>query len=426
MTRLSSGTPLSTSATKTLRCRAVSSSSTARCSAASRSRHSASCAGSKPNRPGSRSQSSASNGTLGWRQKCRPIFAETSKMTNLYAQVVNRLSPRNCPSLPVMAISASAAAWWARSSSSGPVTCNRGPRRRASLRAIRTSILCSRDSAASRRGPASASTRSHSAESASSPAAATGVCSTPESPGTMTTMLPSCPSSAPFRRNPGGYSARRVELALFDRDGGGEDFLTEGRHGGPPVGPDGVDRAVHGGDALVVPVLVVQLSAAAGLVGGRGRDLHVLAEGQASVGRPCVEDVRAQVRRVVAGVVPGQVHRAVGLVDREPLVELVVGDPGGIVVHPQRGAPGAAAVGGPGHEDVGAVGRGLVHPRAVQVAAVRAGAGVGSARGVHQGAPDVLGRDGEVEWHLGRGDGVGGPKALAAIGRARLHDLVAD
>jgi hypothetical protein len=33
------------------------------------------------------------------RQKCRPTLSETSKMTNLYAQVVNRLSPRNCPSL---------------------------------------------------------------------------------------------------------------------------------------------------------------------------------------------------------------------------------------------------------------------------------------------------------------------------------------
>src|SRR5215475_15180751 len=352
MTRVSSGTPLSTSATKTRRCRAVSSSSTARRNAASRSRHSASCAGSKPNRSGSRSQSSASNGTLGWRQKCRPILADTSKMTNLYAQVVNRLSPRNCPSLPVMAISASAGAWWARSSSSGPVTCNRGPRRRASLRAIRTSILCSRDSAASRRGPASASTRSHSAESASSPAAATGVCFIPESPGIMTTMLPSCPSSAPFRQNPGSCPTRCLKLALFDRDGGGEGLLIEGCYSRPPVGPDGVDRAVHGGDALVVPVLVVQLSAAAGLVGGRGRHLHVLAEGQAAVGGPGVEDVRAQVRRVVAGVVPGQVHRPVGGVNREPLVELVVRHPGGVVVHPQRGAPGAAAVGGPGHEDV--------------------------------------------------------------------------
>src|SRR5262249_62148197 len=49
--------------------------------------------------------------TAGWRQKCCPILADTSKMANLYAQVVNRLSPRSCPSLPVIAISASAAAW---------------------------------------------------------------------------------------------------------------------------------------------------------------------------------------------------------------------------------------------------------------------------------------------------------------------------
>jgi hypothetical protein len=46
---------------------------------------------------------------------------------------------------------------------------------------------------------------------------------------------------------------------LFDRNGGCEDFLIEGRHGGPPVGPDGVDRAVHGGDALVVSVRAATL-----------------------------------------------------------------------------------------------------------------------------------------------------------------------
>jgi len=38
-------------------------------------------------------------------------LVDTSKMTNLYAQVVNRLSPRNWPSLAVIAMSASAAAW---------------------------------------------------------------------------------------------------------------------------------------------------------------------------------------------------------------------------------------------------------------------------------------------------------------------------
>ena len=37
--------------------------------------------------------------TPGSLQKCRPNVADTSKITNLYAQVVNRLSPRNWSSL---------------------------------------------------------------------------------------------------------------------------------------------------------------------------------------------------------------------------------------------------------------------------------------------------------------------------------------
>ena len=56
---------------------------------------------------------------VGWRQKCLPILADTSRMTNRYAQVVKRLSPRNCVILAMMATTASAVAWWARSSSSG-------------------------------------------------------------------------------------------------------------------------------------------------------------------------------------------------------------------------------------------------------------------------------------------------------------------
>jgi len=46
-------------------------------------------------RSGSRSQSSASMGTVGFLQKRRPLLVDTSKMANLQAQVVNRLSPRN-------------------------------------------------------------------------------------------------------------------------------------------------------------------------------------------------------------------------------------------------------------------------------------------------------------------------------------------
>jgi hypothetical protein len=65
---VSSGTWLTTIATKTSRCRGVSSSSTARRSAASRSLHSDSWAGPKLNRSGSRCRSSASSRTPGCRQ----------------------------------------------------------------------------------------------------------------------------------------------------------------------------------------------------------------------------------------------------------------------------------------------------------------------------------------------------------------------
>jgi peroxiredoxin len=74
------------------------------------------------------------------------------------------------------------AAWYARSSSSGPVIRSRGPRRRASRCAMRSSVSCSRASAASRRGPAPASTRSHSADSGSSRA---GISSTTRFTGIM-------------------------------------------------------------------------------------------------------------------------------------------------------------------------------------------------------------------------------------------------
>src|SRR5258708_924815 len=98
--------------------------------------------------------------------------------------------------------------------------------------------------------------------------------------------------------------------------------------------------------------------------------------------------------------------------------------PAGSSFDPQRRAPGGAAIGGAGHEDVGAAGGGLVHPGAVQRSPVGPGAGVGPARRVHQGAPAGLGGDGDGEGHLSRGDGAGGPEALAPVGRARLHDRV--
>jgi hypothetical protein len=55
-------------------------------------------------------------------------------------------------------------------------------RRPTSPRAIRTSISCSRASAASRAGPVPASIRSHPAESGSSRGMALGGCSTPDPP----------------------------------------------------------------------------------------------------------------------------------------------------------------------------------------------------------------------------------------------------
>src|SRR5258708_26895632 len=85
---------------------------------------------------------------------------------------------------------------------------------------------------------------------------------------------------------------------LFDSNGGCEDFLIEGRHGSPPVGPDGVDRAIYGGDALVVAVLVTKVGAAACFVGGSCGDLDVLGEAEAAIGGARVEDVPAQVTGV--------------------------------------------------------------------------------------------------------------------------------
>src|SRR4029079_6938159 len=60
-------------------------------------------------------------------------------------------------------------------------------------RAIRTSISCSRASPTSRAGPVPASICSHPAESGSSRGTTAEGCSTPESAGTMATMLPTSP-----------------------------------------------------------------------------------------------------------------------------------------------------------------------------------------------------------------------------------------
>ena len=109
--RVSIGTSFSTTATNTRRWRWVSCCSTARRSATSSSRHWASWSGWKPNRAGSWAQSSSVSRAPGRAQKCLAILAETSNTANEYAQVVNRLSPRNWASLAVTASVASAAAW---------------------------------------------------------------------------------------------------------------------------------------------------------------------------------------------------------------------------------------------------------------------------------------------------------------------------
>ena len=135
--------------------------------------------------------------------KCRPIFADASKMTNLYAQVLNRLSPWNCPILAVMASSASGAAWYARSYSSGPEIRNRGAHRPTSSQAMRTSSSYSRASAASGSAPVPVRAGSRPADSGSIQPEETAVSVTAGSTGTMATMLTNgaaWPAPAPHTR----------------------------------------------------------------------------------------------------------------------------------------------------------------------------------------------------------------------------------
>jgi hypothetical protein len=132
---------------------------------AARSCHSVSRAGSTPNRLSSCCQPSMSSDTPALRQKWRPIFVDTSKMTNLNTQVVKRVSPRNSPTLAMIASSASAAACCATSSSSGPVIRTRRERRSTLRRAIRSSIRFSRFTARSCSGPAELRDWTHAAGS---------------------------------------------------------------------------------------------------------------------------------------------------------------------------------------------------------------------------------------------------------------------
>lgn len=80
----------------------------------------------------------------------RASLADTSRMTNRNAHVVNGLSPRKSPGLAKIASMASAAAWCATSSSSGPVTGVLDARSRTSASAMRTSLAYRSPSAACR------------------------------------------------------------------------------------------------------------------------------------------------------------------------------------------------------------------------------------------------------------------------------------
>src|ERR1700733_145930 len=90
-------------------------------------------------------------------------------MTNRYAQVMKRLSPRKSASFARIASIASSAAWCATSVSSGPLTGVPADRLLTSASAIRTSRACSSRSACCRSASAPAERRrSQSADSASS------------------------------------------------------------------------------------------------------------------------------------------------------------------------------------------------------------------------------------------------------------------
>src|ERR1022692_1532767 len=95
-------------------------------------------------------------------------------MANLQAHVVNRLSPRNWAILATTPITASAAAWWARSSSSGPAIASWPLRRRASPRATRSRSSWSRATASSYDAPLPASARTHAPDSGSNAASPAG------------------------------------------------------------------------------------------------------------------------------------------------------------------------------------------------------------------------------------------------------------
>ena len=239
MTRVSSGTSLSTIATKTRRCRGVSSSFTP---AAARPADPATPppGGSNPNRSGSRSQSSVASGTVGFRQVppdlgrhveehelVRP-GREQALATEL-ADLAGDSNQRVRSSLIGQVIEP------------GPAIRSCGPRRRTSPSAIRTNISCSRTSATSRRDPVPVSIWTHSADSGSSTAAAPGPLVPRESAGDMLRRLLGCSLRC--------HAAQTASVTYPDPDG--VSVLLEGVGGRPDALPGhvqvGRQRALHAG-----------------------------------------------------------------------------------------------------------------------------------------------------------------------------------
>src|SRR3989442_15172206 len=147
----------------------------------------------------------------------------------------------------------------------------------------------------------------------------------------------------------------------------------------PAFVPKGVKAPAEGDDPPVVTVLVARIRAwvRQALVSLRSGDFDVGGESRTAGCRAGRIDVGLGVVGIVARVVPADVDSARDGVNRQPLVELVLAHPGGIVVDPLRRGPDDATIARMGHEDVGAIARRLTHPRAVEGSPKRATAAIG-------------------------------------------------
>src|SRR5579859_5683977 len=104
----------------------------------------------------------------------------------------------------------------------------------------------------------------------------------------------------------------------------------------------------------------------------------------------------------MAGIIPAEIHRACRRVYRKPLVELIFPHTGRVIIDAHGCAPACAAISRAGYEDICAVRRGFIHPRAVERSAVAPTAAVGITRRVEQGTSARHGRNA-----IGKGNGRG-------------------